>query len=82
MPDSVAADPYAAQSVDVGEIEPETFEVDPAPPAPTETSMAREYEGEVEESEAPKPAWRRLGRLIIPIAFVVYLVVKSLAGGN
>ena len=82
MPDPVAADPYAAQSVDVGEIEPETFEVDPAPPAPTETSMPPEYEGEAEETEAPKSAWRRLGRLIVPIAFVVYLIVRSLAGGN
>ena len=82
MPDSDAADPYAAQSVDVGEIEPETFEVDAAPPAPTETTMPLEYEGEIEEPEAPKPAWRRLGRLIVPIAFVIYLVVRSLAGGN
>jgi hypothetical protein len=84
-PDPVEDDPYAAQSVDVGEIEPESFEVDPAPTAsaaPTETTMSLEYEGEIEEPEAPKPAWRRLGRLIVPIAFVIYLVVRSLAGGN
>ena len=44
--------------------------------------MPPEFEEKPEEYEAPKPPWRRLGRFIVPIAFVVYLVVRSAVGGN
>ena len=81
-PAAVDDDPYAAQSVDVGEeIEPEAFEVDPAPSS-NEVDMPPEFEEKPEEYEAPKPPWRRLARFIVPIAFVVYLLVRSAVGGN
>ena len=44
--------------------------------------MPPEFEEKPEEYEAPKPLWRRLGRVIVPIAFVVYLLVRSAVGGN
>jgi hypothetical protein len=81
-PDPVEDDPYAAQSVDVGEeIEPEAFEVDPAPSS-DEVDMPPEFEEKPDEYEAPKPPWRRLARFIVPIAFVVYLLVRSAVGSN
>lgn len=79
MPEPVDLDPYAAQSVDVEEIEPEPFELDAAPPAPTETSLPPEYEDEVEAPAVPKPAWQRFARLIVPIGVVLYILISSLA---
>ena len=81
MPDAVEDDPYAAQSVDVGEIEPEAFDVNEAV-MPDEAEMPPEFDEKPEEYEAPKPRWRRIGRFIVPIAFVIYLLVRSAAGGN
>jgi hypothetical protein len=80
-PAAVDDDPYAAQSVDVEEMEPEVFDVNEAAPS-DEVDMPPEFEEKPEEYKAPKPLWRRLGRVIVPIAFVIYLLVRSVVDGN
>jgi hypothetical protein len=81
FPDAVDDDPYAAQSADVEEIEPEAFDVSEAAPS-DEVDMPPEFEEKPEEYAAPKPLWRRLARVIVPIAFVIYLLVRSAFDGN
>jgi hypothetical protein len=80
VPDAVEDDPYAAQSVDVDEVEPEAFEVVP-PPAPSATDVQPEYDygDEAEGPEVPKPTWQRFARLIVPIGVVLYILISSLA---
>ena len=81
MPAAVDDDPYAAQSVDVEEIEPEAFDVNEAAPS-DEVDLPPEFEEKPEEYEAPNPLWRRLVRGIVRIAFVIYLLVRSAVDGN
>jgi hypothetical protein len=70
-------DEFAARTVDVEQLEPEVFDVGRAS---DEVEMPPEFEPEVEpETEPPKPLWRRLGSVIVPIGVVVYLLITALA---
>jgi hypothetical protein len=65
------ADEYAAETVDVEQFEPETFE-------PTaEVELPPELETAAEEGEPPKPLWQRLASLIVPIGVVVYIIISA-----
>ena len=72
-------DEFPAQTVEVEELEPEVFDPDGVP---DEVDLPPEFEEQPEEYEAPKPLWRRLGRVIVPIAFVIYLLVRAAVDGN
>ena len=80
-PDAVDDDPYAAQSVDVGGDRAGGLRGRRGAPS-DEVDMPPEFEEKPEEYEAPKPLWRRLARFIVPIAFVIYLLVRSAVDGN
>jgi hypothetical protein len=71
------ADEYAAESVDVKQFEPETFE-------PTgEVELPPELERpEPEEAGQPKPLWQRLASVIVPIAVVLYIVISAIVGND
>ena len=75
------ADEFAAQTVDVEYAEPEIYE--PAEPAgiPTEVEPEVEYD-DVEEAAQPKPLWRRLSSLIIPIAVITYIVISAIVNND
>jgi hypothetical protein len=68
-------DPFAAQTVEVEELEPEVFDGE------TPVEMPPELEPGDEEPEyaPPKPAWQRLARLIVPIGIVLYILISSIA---
>jgi hypothetical protein len=68
------ADPFAAQTVDVAEPEPEVFDPDGLP---DEVDLPPEFDGD-EEPGTDRPRWRSLARLIVPIAAVVYVLVSVL----
>ena len=61
--------------------EPDVVETDYAEPEAYEApEPAMPYEGVPEdEVEPPKPVWRRLASLIIPIGFVLYILISALA---
>ena len=69
-------DGFAARTVEVEELEPEVFEVEPdeAPELPPE------FEMDAEELEPERPLWRRLTSLIVPIGIVLYILISALAG--
>jgi hypothetical protein len=67
---------YAARSVEVEQLEPEVYEDIDAVELPPELD-AEASEGE--EYEPPKPPWRRLARLIVPIGVVLYILISALA---
>ena len=73
-----ADDPYAAQTVDVEQLEPEVFEVDTGDT--DDVPLPPEFEAEVveEELEEPKPVWQRLASFIVPIGVVLYILVSAL----
>jgi hypothetical protein len=72
-----AEDPYAAQTIEIEQLEPEVFEVDPG--EPEDVPLPPEFEAEEEgEHEAPKPIWQRLASLVVPIGIVVYILVSAL----
>jgi hypothetical protein len=71
-------DPYAAQTVEVEQLEPEVFEVERAGdvedvPLPPEFETAGD-----DEIEEPKPVWQRLASFIVPIGVVLYIIVSAL----
>jgi hypothetical protein len=66
-------DPFAAQTVEVQELEPEVFD-DAAP-----VELPPELEPVDDEVEPPKPAWQRFARLIVPIGIVLYILISSIA---
>jgi hypothetical protein len=70
------ADEFAAQTVEVEQLEQEVF--DPTG-TPDQTELPPEFEPDEEESEAPKPAWQRLLSLIVPIGVVLYILISALA---
>jgi hypothetical protein len=79
------ADEFAAQTVEVEYAEPEVYE----PAAPTPAIMEAEVDPDVEpdfddvdEQAQPKPLWRRLSSLIIPIAVIVYIVISALVNND
>jgi hypothetical protein len=77
------ADEFAAQTVEVEYAEPDVY--DPAAsdvPAEPEPEVEYGYEGEDVEAEAPKPLWRRLSSLIIPIAVITYIVINALVNND
>jgi predicted nucleic acid-binding Zn-ribbon protein len=72
-------DPFAAQTVEVEQLEPEVFEVEPDIRETPEPSLPPEFEAEDEDVEAPKPIWQRLASLIVPIGIVLYIIISALA---
>jgi hypothetical protein len=75
-----AVDPYAAQTVEVEQLEPEVFEVDSGDTADLPASLPPEFEAPpVDESEEPKPVWQRLASFIVPIGVVLYILISALA---
>jgi len=71
-PVAVEDDPYAAQSVEPEQLEPEVFDdgMEDLPP---------EFEADDDEAAPPKPLWRRLASLIVPIGIVLYIIASALA---
>ena len=69
------ADEFAAQTVEVEELEPEVFDPDGVP---DDVDLPPELEGDPEEPGRQQPRWRALVRLIVPIAVVVYVLVSTL----
>jgi hypothetical protein len=80
---AVDEDPYAAQTVEVEQLEPEVFEVGAAGDMP-EAQLPPEFEtaAEGEEAEEPKPLWQRLASFIVPIGVVLYILISALADGG
>jgi len=66
-----AAAVYEPDVIKIDELEPEVYDVGEAP----------DFDDDVDDEEAapPKPPWRRLGRLIVPIGVVLYLLISALA---
>ena len=67
----------AIEEYEVGDTEP--FEVESLEPEVFEVGEPEDRPEAVEEGEPPKPTWRRLGSLIVPIAIVLYLVISAIA---
>jgi hypothetical protein len=74
-------DPFAAQTVEVEQLEPEVFEVDTGDTADAPAQLPAEFEAEAadEEPEPPKPIWQRLASFIVPIGVVLYILISALA---
>ena len=68
-------DPYAAQTVDVDELEPEVFEDD----VPVDLPPELDPEQDEPSYEPAKPVWQRFARLIVPIGIVLYILISSIA---
>lgn len=68
-------DPYAAQTVDVDELEPEVFEDD----VPVDLPPELDLEQDEPSYEPAKPVWQRFARLIVPIGIVLYILISSIA---
>jgi hypothetical protein len=68
-------DPYAAQTVDVEELEPEVFEAD----TPVELPPELDPEQDEPSYEPAKPVWQRFARFIVPIGIVLYILISSIA---
>jgi predicted ATP-dependent serine protease len=68
-------DEFAAQTVEVEQLEPEVFEVEPDE-AP---EMPQEFEVDDEELEPERPLWRRLGSIVVPLGIVLYILISALA---
>ena len=75
-PPALAEDEFAAQTVDVEELEPEVFDPDAAP---AEAELPPEFEPAEAEAEAERSPWRGLVRLIVPIGIVAYILISALA---
>ncbi len=73
-------DLYAAQTVEIEQLQPEVFEVDTGGTADVPASLPPEFETEEaeEEVEEPKPLWQRLASFIVPIGVVLYIVISAL----
>ena len=69
-------DEFAARSVEVEQLEPEVLDTSDAGDVPTDVELE---DADDEESKPSKPRRRQLVRLIVPIAFVVYIAIKALA---
>jgi predicted nucleic acid-binding Zn-ribbon protein len=76
LPAAEEEEDYPAQSVEVEQLEPEVYDDgDPVDLPPELDVEAREDE----EYVRPKPPWRRLARLIVPIGVVLYILISALA---
>ena len=62
---------YEPDVVEVDYAEPEVYDA-PEPAGPYD-------EAADEEAEPPKPLWRRLASLIVPIGVVLYILISALA---
>jgi hypothetical protein len=74
------AEEFAAQTVEVEYAEPEVYE--PVEPAGRPAEIEPESEGNDAEAEEPKPLWRRLSSLIIPIAVVIYIAISAFVNND
>jgi hypothetical protein len=78
-------DPYAAQTVETEQLEPEVFEaeVDNTGVGDTDdAALPPEFETDAEEPEQPKPMWRRLASLVVPIGIVLYIIISAVVNQN
>jgi hypothetical protein len=69
-------DEFPATTVEVEQLEPEVFDVGGAP---DEVELPPEFEPKEEETQAPKPLWRRIGSVIVPLGILLYFVIMALA---
>lgn len=73
----VEDDPFAAQSVEIEQLEPQ---VDHVEGIPEEVPLPPEFDADEEEaSRTPKPLWQRAVSMIVPIAVVLYILISALA---
>jgi hypothetical protein len=72
-PPALDEDEFPAQTVEVEELEPETFEPDATP----DSDLPPEFEEDEDESASEKPRWRVLARVIVPIGIALYFVVSA-----
>jgi hypothetical protein len=59
-------------------VEPEAYDAG----APVDAEMDVDVDFEDDEVEAPKPLWRRLSSLIIPVGIVLYIVISAIANND
>ena len=61
--------------------EPDVVYIDDLGPDVYDLGEAPEVDDDLGDEQAapPKPPWRRLGRLIVPIGVVLYLLISALA---
>ena len=85
---TIEAEPEEARAP-VEVYEPETFEpatFDPEHVEPEVYDVGEPVEVEEidldEGPETPKPLWRRLGSLIVPIGIVLYIVISAIANND
>lgn len=79
------ADEFAAQTVEVEYAEPEVFEPVTPTPSRVETELDSEVEPELDDTDEaaePKPLWRRLSSLIVPLAVITYIVISALLNND
>lgn len=79
------ADEFAAQTVEVEYAEPDVYDPVAPTPATVGTEIDPEFEPELadaDEAAEPKPLWRRLSSLIIPIAVITYIVISALVNND
>ena len=62
---------YEPDVIEVDHAEPEAYDA-PEPAGPYDETVG-------EEAEPPKPLWRRLASLIVPIGIVLYILISALA---
>lgn len=65
---------YEPDVVEPDYVEPEVYEVERSEPY-----VDIDVDVDVEEVEAPKPIWRRLASLIVPIGIALYILISALA---
>jgi hypothetical protein len=71
-----AEDEFAAQTVEVEELEPDALDPGEIPP---EAELPPELETDEGEPESPQQRWKRLARLIVPIGIAAYILISVLA---
>jgi hypothetical protein len=73
-PPTVAEDRFPAETVEVEEPEPETFE----PEAMPDSELPPEFEGDEDEERPERSRWQVLARLIVPLGVVIYILITAL----
>ena len=71
-------DPYAAQTADVEELEPEVFEDETPVELPPELEVDEDEDQDEPSYEPAKPVWRRFARLIVPVGIALYILISTL----
>jgi hypothetical protein len=71
---------FRAHTVEVEELEPEAFEAE-VPDEQPDASLPPEFEvdDDGEEPSEPRPLWRRLASLVVPLGIALYVLVSALA---